>query len=428
MKEPINEATGAGRESFIIMAKPAGPACNMNCRYCYYLEVSDLFADSEKFRMPDDVLEAYIAQYITASPATEVLFVWHGGEPTLAGLDFFHRVIELQQKYTPEGRLFRNNLQTNGTLLDDEWCTFLAENHFDVGLSIDGTEWIHDRYRTDRLGKGTYTRCSEAVCRLRDHDILPDLLCTVTSDSAKEPVSVYRSLREFDTGWIQFIPIVNRTPDGGVTPESVTAEAYGQFLCKVFDQWLYNDYDRLNVQLFAEMFLVWAGGTSTVCWMAPTCGRVPVIEHNGNIYSCDHFVNREHCLGNISTTKLADLTDSPEQLRFGENKRTLLPRQCFDCRWLDVCNGLCPKDRFLKSEDGEPGLNYLCRGVQEFYKHAEQPLKRVISLRKRGVSPQSIRAEFHAELVEKWKGKGRNDLCPCGSGKKAKHCCWELRP
>lgn len=426
-----NETTGAAssvREPFVVMAKPFGPVCNMECRYCYYLGASDLFPNSESFRMSDDILETYIQQYVSSSSGHDVTFVWHGGEPTLTGLDFFRKVIELQKIYLPEGWNCWNNLQTNGTLLDEEWCAFLADNHFDVGLSIDGPQWLHDKYRKDRQGNGTWQRAFDAVRRLQSHGIQPDLLCTVTSDSARDPVAVYRALRELGTGWIQFIPIVKRTPDGEVTSESVTGEAYGRFLTSIFDQWLYNDYNRLNVQFFAEMFLVQSGGAPTVCWMAPTCGRVLILEHDGSVYSCDHFVNREHRIGNIIDSALASLIDSPEQRYFGENKQKSLPKQCLSCRWLNMCNGLCPKDRFIESEDSEPGLNYLCEGLRLFFAHAEKLLKKLVRMNKKGINPEVIRKELQSENAIRWNNVGRNDTCPCGSGKKAKNCCWETRP
>ncbi|MBN2239465.1 MAG: anaerobic sulfatase maturase [Dehalococcoidales bacterium] len=415
-------------EPFVIMAKPVGPACNLECGYCYYLETASLYSDNKNYRMPDNVLEKLIRQYIEASPGPEVLFVWHGGEPTLAGLDFFRRVVKLQAGLCPEGWYCRNNLQTNGILLDDEWCEFLADNQFDIGLSIDGTQWVHDTYRKDHRGQGTWQVVAGAVRRLQSHNIQPDLLCTVTSVSAAEPLGTYRALREFDTGWIQFIPIVRRTPDGKITPESVTGEAYGRFLRTVFNEWMYHDINRLNVQIFAEMSLAWSGATPSVCWMAPTCGRALIIEHDGGVYSCDHFVNKEHRIGNIADSTLKDLIDSPEQLQFGKSKRNRLPGQCFSCRWLEVCNGGCLKDRFLVTDDGEPGLNYLCDGLRYFYSHAEKPLKQIIRKRKAGMSPEKVMAELREEASVRWKGIGRNDPCPCGSGLKAKNCCWELRP
>ena len=428
MPEETEETPAFGTDPFVVMAKPVGPACNLECGYCYYLEAATLFPVREKFHMSEATLEDYVRQYMTASPGPEILFVWHGGEPTLAGLDFYRRVMELQRKYLPDGKSFRNNLQTNGILLDNEWCSFLADNHFDVGLSIDGTKWVHDTYRRDHLGNGTYDMVAESIRRLQSHGIQPDLLCTVTSVSVKEPLSVYRVLRDFDTGWIQFIPIVRRTQDGEVTPESVSGEAYGRFLRTVFNEWIHHDLDRLNVQLFAEMSLVWSGGSPSVCWMSPTCGRVLIIEHDGGIYSCDHFVNREHYIGNLAYSPLSQLVDSEVQRRFGENKQRLLPQQCRSCSWLEVCNGGCPKDRFAMTDDGETCLNYLCDGLRQFYGYAERPLKKVIKQRKAGKSPEVIMAGLRDETRKRWKGIGRNDPCPCGSGLKVKNCCWDLRP
>jgi uncharacterized protein len=428
MLAETRETPTSGIDPFVVMAKPVGPTCNLECSYCYYLETVHLFPNKTRYQMATDTLERYVRQYIATSPGPDVLFVWHGGEPTLAGLDFYRRAMELQKRYLPDGWSCRNNIQTNGILLNDEWCSFLADNHFDVGLSIDGTQWVHDTYRKDHLGRGTYESAAGAIRRLQVHGIQPDLLCTVTSTSAKEPISVYRALRSFNTGWIQFIPIVRRKTDGEMTPESVTGKAYGRFLCAVFNEWIHHDLARLNVQLFAEMSLVWSGGTPSVCWMAPTCGRVLIVEHDGGVYSCDHFVNKEHCIGNLKTSQLSEIIESPVQRRFGYDKQALLPGQCRACSWLDVCNGGCPKDRFSLSEDGEPGLNYLCSGLRRFFSHAEKPLKQVIRRRKRGISPSVIMAELRDETRERWKGVGRNDLCPCGSGLKAKNCCWDLRP
>lgn len=415
-------------EPFVVMAKPVGPLCNLECSYCYYLETERFYENSHRFRMSDSLLETYVREYIAASPGPVVQFTWHGGEPTLAGLDFYRLAVELQKRYLPEGWSCWNNLQTNGILLDDAWCSFLADARFDVGLSIDGVQWLHDEYRKDRGGCGTYGRAVAAVRRLQAHGIQPDLLCTVTSSSAKEPAAVYRALRDLDTGWIQFIPIVRRTAQGQVTPESVTGEGYGNFLCTVFDEWIRHDLGRLDVQLFAETALVWSGGTASLCWMAPTCGRVLILEQDGGVYSCDHFVTPDHRIGDIETSPLGILADAPVQRRFGGDKRDRLPLQCRSCSWLAVCNGGCPKDRFALAEKGEPGLNYLCGGFRRFFAHAEQPLKQLMQLRKRGLTPDAMMTELRAESLARWRGVGRNDPCPCGSGRKAKHCCWSRRP
>ena len=407
---------------FAVMTKPVGSLCNMRCSYCYYIETGTAAPPME-----DAVLEAFVRQYIEAHPGPVVPFTWHGGEPTLAGLDFYRRAVALQQKHLPEGMSCWNNLQTNGLLLDEQWCAFLAEHSFDVGLSIDGAEQVHDAYRRDERGGPTHARIAENILRLKAHGVRPDLLCTVSSGAAAEPLAVYRALRDFDTGWVQFIPIVVPDGSGGVTSESVSAEGYGEFLCEIFDEWLHHDLGRLDVQLFAEAALVQAGGEASLCWMAPLCGRVLVVERDGGVYSCDHFVNAEHRIGSLQEGHLAALVDLPEQRSFGEAKAAL-PDQCLACRWLSLCNGGCPKDRFLLSEDGQPGLNFLCAGYRRFFSHAAPQLQQLMALRRQGQSPAAMLAHFRAQQHARWKGIGRNDPCPCGSGKKTKHCCWEKRP
>ena len=431
-------------QPFVVMAKPVGSLCNMECSYCYYSRSPIQSAGQSKntptgpkgevpFRMSDGLLEQFIRQYIGASLGPYVSFTWHGGEPALAGLDFYRRAVELQKFYLPEGWNCWNNLQTNGTLLDDQWCAFLAEEHFDVGLSIDGTQWLHDKYRIDHKGSGSYEGAAAAIRRLQSHGIQPDLLCTVTSDAAKRPLDVYRALRAFNTGWIQFIPIVRRdlrepVAHDEVTPDSVSGKMYGEFLCAVFDEWVLHDLGRLDVQLFAETMRVIAGGSAGLCWMAPVCGRALIVERDGGVYSCDHYVFPEHRIGDIEKTNLGDLANSPRQLSFGENKRASLPAQCRRCPHLALCNGGCPKDRFAISEDGEGGLNHLCDGLRHFFPYAQPALSLVNALSKRGQPPEAIMANLRERLAALWKGVSRNDPCPCGSGKKAKLCCWEKRP
>ncbi|MFA7249189.1 MAG: anaerobic sulfatase maturase [Dehalococcoidia bacterium] len=415
-------------DPFVVMAKPVGPICNLDCTYCYYLDTVEMYGRPHRFQMSDEMLETYIRQYVEASPGPLIHFAWHGGEPSLAGLDFYRRAVELQQRYLPEGWTCWNNLQTNGTLLDEEWCTFLAEAGFDVGISIDGTRWLHDAARKDRSGAGTYDTVLAAARRLQAHGIQPDLLCTVTSAIAREPLNVYQALREIGTGWMQFIPIVRRGPDGRATPDSVSPEDYGRFLSTIFDAWMHRDIGRLNVQFFAEMLQVWGGGAASVCWMAPTCGRVLVVEHDGVVYSCDHFVTPEHRIGDLDTSHLGALVDSPVQRTFGTNKRDLLPAQCRACPWLEVCNGGCPKDRFLSTMDGEPGLNYLCDGLRQFFAHVDEPAHHIIGRIRGGAPAEAVMGELRTASRARWEGIGRNDPCPCGSGRKAKQCCWSQRP
>jgi uncharacterized protein len=349
--------------------------------------------------------------------------------------------VDLQKRYLPEGWTCWNNIQTNGTLLDDEWCSFLAEAHFDVGLSLDGAQGLHDKYRKDRNGSGTYARAVRAVGLLQAHGIQSDLLCTVNADTAKDPLAVYRALSDLHTGWIQFIPIVRQMPDGQLTPDSVRGWEYGQFLCAVFNEWSLHDLGKLEVQLFAEMSRVWSGGNAGLCWMAPTCGRVLIVEQDGGVYSCDHFVNPDNRIGDIRSAQFKALLDMPEQRRFGNDKRDRLPAQCKSCPHLAICNGGCPKDRFTLAGNGGPGLhpqptpegakippNVLCEGLRHFFTCAERPLKQIMHLRRQGRAPDAIMAELRIEAVSRWKGIGRNDPCPCGSGRKAKHCCWSMRP
>lgn len=415
------------RTPFVVMAKPAGPRCNLACSYCYYLPSESLYPPDDNCRMSADLLEIYVRQYIEDSPGPVVSFIWHGGEPTLAGLEFFRLAVQLQKKYLPYGWSCWNNLQTNGILLDDAWCAFLAQEHFDVGLSLDGTAALHDASRRDRGGHGSYQRARAALQRLQAHGIQPDLLCTVTADIAREPVAVFQALRDLKTGWIQFIPIVRREAGGQITDDSVSAVAYGRFLCAVYDEWIHNDIGQLDVQLFAETARVWAGGQASVCWMAPTCGRVLVLEHDGSVYSCDHFVNPSHRIGSIGEQRLGSLVDSPVQQTFGENKRDLLPDQCLNCPWLSVCNGGCPKDRFINDASGQPGLNYLCAGFHHFYAHVDKSLKLIGQLRAQGARPDAIQSKLRLAALERWQGIGRNDPCLCGSGRKAKNCCWSRR-
>lgn len=406
--------------AFVVMAKPVGSFCNMACDYCYYQSVPG--NDSEcPSRMTAETLELFIRQYIEASPGPEVSFVWHGGEPTLAGLDFYRLAVSLQKKYLPSNWSCWNNLQTNGLLLDDAWCDFLAKERFDVGISIDGTRCLHDLHRKDRAGQATYQRVVKAMERLKVHGIRPDLLCTVTSESSKEPLAVYEALSGLDTGWIQFIPIVS-TLRGRGSPECVTGKDYGDFLCKIFDRWVLRDLGRVEVQIFAEIRRACINGSAGLCYMAPECGNVLVVESDGSVYSCDHYVRPEYRLGSLYSSHLAELAGSRTQLTFGRKKADSLPGLCRECRWLAVCGGGCPKDR-----DGK-GCNVLCEGFMHFFSYAQPALGLIARFEARGYTPDAIMAELRARLAALWKGIGRNSPCPCGSGRKAKFCCWSKRP
>ena len=387
------------RKPFVVMAKPVGSRCNMRCTYCYYLEKSRFSAHAKQGRMSFSLLEKIIRQTIEACDGI-VSFVWHGGEPTLAGLDFYKKVVELERKYLPRGWEVWNNIQTNGLLLNDAWCKFLRENHFDVGVSLDGAQWVHDKNRRDRGGAETYQRTLRAVRRLQAAGIQPDLLCTVTSDSASDPLGVYRGIRELDTGWVQFIPIIVRDENGLLLPESVTPEGYGAFLCAAFDEWVTHDRGSLDVQLFAETARIWAGGEANLCWMAPTCGRVIVAEEDGAVYACDHFVDDDHRLGTLSGGRLDVLANSERQFVFGDAKRDTLTAECRRCRWLSCCNGGCPKDRFGVSEGGEPGQYLLCKGLKRFFAHADEPLHRVMALSSQGMKPGQIMERLRGDFQD----------------------------
>ena len=388
---------GTREQPFVVMAKPVGSRCNMHCAYCYYLEKGQFSSHAKQTRMSFDLLEKLIRQTIESCGGPVVSFTWHGGEPTLAGLDFYKKAVELEKKYLPRGWQVWNNLQTNGLLLNDAWCRFLKENGFDVGLSIDGCEAVHDRNRRDLGGNGTYDRVRKAASRLQKAGIQPDLLCTVNSASAESPLDVYRGLREIGTGWVQFIPIVVRLPDGSFSEESITPEGYGRFLTEVFDEWVTQDLGKLDVQLFAETARILAGGSASLCWMSETCGRVLIAEEDGGIYSCDHFVDSEHRLGTLAGAKLASMANSDFQFNFGDSKRDALSAECRRCPYLRFCNGGCPKDRFWQSEDGEAGQYYLCEGLKAFFSHAEPVLLRVMEMSRQGMKPDAIMESLNEE-------------------------------
>ena len=409
---------------FVVMVKPVGSACNMRCSYCYYLNAP---ASSPVGKMSAETLECLIRDYIQAAPGPVVSFTWHGGEPALAGLDFYRQAVALQQKYLPEGWECWNSLQTNGLLLDDEWCDFLAEAHFDVGLSLDGTPSLHDAFRPDAGGRATYERAHAAVCRLQARGIQPDLLCTVTSETARRGAEVYRALRDLGTGWMQFIPIVVRTEEG-VTPDSVTPELYGDFLREVFCQWVFHDMGQTEVQLFSETALALSGREPNLCWLRKSCGHVPVVEKDGGVYACDHFVRPEYRVGAIQQEGLAAIVDGEKMTTFGAAKNAELTAHCRACPWLNLCGGACPKDRFALSPEGEPGQYYLCAGLEKYFSYAVPLLKEAMRLSAQGKPPREIMAALVQQERARFRGVSRNDPCPCGSGKKFKSCCLRLCP
>jgi uncharacterized protein len=404
----------AARE-FQVFVKPAGAACNLDCQYCYYREKAHLYPDSSPLRMSDGLLEQYIAQHIRAAAGPEVDFSWHGGEPTVLGLNFFRKAMELEKKHKPPGWSIRNGIQTNGLLMDDEWCRFFSSEGFNVGLSLDGPAELHDPYRITRGGKPTHAQAMRAYDLLLAHRVPTDILCVVHNLNVLHPLTVYRFFRKIGVRSLGFLPAVEQAPDkeNGVSEQTPPAELYGSFLCKVFDEWHARDVGRIMVQIFDEAARPALGLDHSLCVFRRTCGQIPVLEHNGDFFPCDHYVDTEHRLGNIHETPLGQLLDSQAQHDFGEAKRDSLPGYCRQCEVLNMCNGGCPKYRFILTPDGEPGLNYLCVGLKQFFLHCRAPLARLVS---RQHSPEPVIRPAPSHY-------GRNDPCPCGSGRKFKKCC-----
>jgi len=357
--------------SFQIFAKPGGAACNLACRYCYYLDKAGLHGAARQPRMSEELLEAYIAAHIAASPDEIIRFSWHGGEPTLLGLDFFRRAVALQRKHARPGRRIANGMQTNGTLLDADWGRFLAEERFSVGISLDGPREIHDRFRVNKGGRPSFRQVLRGYEILRRSGVSTDILCVAGAHNADRPHEVYGFFKSIDASFISFLPLVERQTgkdgDDAVSPESVQPEAWGAFLCAVFDEWVGGDIGRIKVQIFEEAARTAFGQEHSLCLFRPVCGGVPVLELNGDVYSCDHFVDAAHRLGNIAETPLEALVDGPVQRAFGQFKEASLPRYCRACEALEMCHGECPKNRFVRTPDGEPGGNYLCAGYKRFF-------------------------------------------------------------
>jgi uncharacterized protein len=417
--------------AFHIMAKPVGSQCNLSCDYCFYLKKMELYPEST-FRMSDEVHEAYIRQLFEAHPVPQVSVAWQGGEPTLRGLDFFKRSLEYQKKYAKPGTRIENTFQTNGILLDDEWCRFFHENNFLIGLSMDGPEELHDIYRKDKGGHGTFKRVMPAARLLQKHNVEFNILCTVNAKNADHPLDIYRFFRdELRSHYIQFIPVVERENETGfqegnnVTGRSVRPDQWGRFLIEIFDEWVLRDVGQTFVLNFDGALAGWLGRAGTVCIFGRTCGRGMALEHNGDLYSCDHFVEPKYYLGNILQTPLAGLAESEKQHTFGQDKWDTLPGFCRNCDFLFACNGECPKNRLIKTPDGEPGLNYLCEGYKAFFTHADHFMKIMADLIRKGKLAGEIMnvRETEGKGNERASRKpGRNDPCFCGSGLKFKKC------
>jgi uncharacterized protein len=356
---------------FQIFVKPTGPLCNLGCRYCYYLEKEVLFPVDDKLRMPEKTLEDYIAQHIKASPGDVIRFSWHGGEPTILGLDYFQKIVDLQRKYNPSNKRILNGIQTNGTLLDDEWCRFFAEEGFAVGLSLDGPRDMHDKYRSTKDLKSTFEQVMMGYDLLQRYRVYTDLLCVVSNYNVRFPTRLYRFFKEINAKYITFIPLVEKDDESVVKDFSVSAKSWGKFLCTIFDEWIEEDIGRVKVQIFEEALKTAFNQEHSLCIFRPICGDIPVVEHNGDFYSCDHYVDDKHRLGNILEKPLVELLESPSQLAFGRVKLESLPRYCLECEVRSMCNGECPKNRFVQTPDGEQGLNYLCEGYKRFFNHCK---------------------------------------------------------
>ncbi|NQT78834.1 MAG: anaerobic sulfatase maturase [Candidatus Aminicenantes bacterium] len=413
----------ASRE-FQVFAKPIGSICNLDCHYCYYLKKEHIYSKGESFRMPDDILEEYIIQHIEASPEQVIRFSWHGGEPTVLGLDYFRKIVELQRKHQPSNRRIANGMQTNGTLLDEDWCRFLAAEGFTVGISLDGPQKMHDQYRVTKDQKPTYEQTKRGYELMRQHKVLNEILCVVNSYNVQYPTQVYRFFKQIKAQYVTFLPMVEPQPDAenGVSHITVPADAWGVFLCDIFDEWRDQDIGQIKVQIFEEAARTAFNQEHSLCIFRPTCGDVPVIEHNGDFFSCDHFVDAEHKLGNIRKTPLVELLESPAQRAFGQAKLETLPRYCRTCDVRAMCNGGCPKNRFLQTPDGEAGLNYLCTGYKRFFNHCRSFVAEVSDQWRRQTLKKQISPE-QAAGVQTSSKPGRNDPCPCGSGLKYKKCC-----
>ena len=428
------------KRAYHIMTKPIGPLCNLDCTYCFYLEKAKLYPDQNDWKMKDDVLERYVQAYIESQQVPEVNFAWQGGEPTLMGVDFFRRAVALQKKYA-NGKHITNAFQTNGTKLDDEWGQFLHENEFLVGISIDGPREMHDFYRVDKGGQPSFDDVMRGLEALKRNEVEFNTLTVVQRNNSYHPLEVYRFLKEIGSGFIQFIPIAERLEDdksenaldlcSPVNQEkqiashwSVESLQYGKFLTAIFDEWIRKDVGKVYVQIFDTALEAWMGMNPSLCVFSETCGKGLAMEHNGDLYSCDHYVYPEYHLGNIMDKPIDEMVDSLQQRKFGTDKRDSLPKMCRECDVLFVCHGECPKNRFISTPDGEPGLNYLCDGLYHFFKYIDAPMRYMANELRAQRSPANV-MHYMRQRDLMMAGKSEpapNDPCHCGSGKKFKKC------
>ena len=380
--------------AFSAMIKPAGSVCNLGCRYCYYLDKASLYENRQSI-MDDELLETTIKQYIQANDIPQIMFVWHGGEPLIAGLDFYKKAVDLQRQYA-NGKQIENVLQTNGMLIDEAWCRFFAEHRFLIGISIDGPASVHDAYRRNKAGEATFDKVMNAIELMKKYRVEFNTMSVVSRASEGKAVEIYRSLKSIGSSFMQFLPALEHvrisdktgkplivppgTPDSVMAEWSVSAKGYGRFLNDIFDEWVLTDVGRYFVQMFDVALAQWVGVPPALCAFADTCGDALVIEHNGDVYSCDHFVYPEYRLGNIKDHNLKSLYQKKEQFRFGMDKRNTLPSECLNCRYYFACRGECPKHRFEQSADGEPNKNALCEGFKLFFKHVDPYMKYMADL------------------------------------------------
>ena len=366
-----------------VMLKPAGAHCNLACKYCYYLEKNNLYQNSHRHLMSDEMLEQFTREYIEAQTMPQVLFTWHGGEPLMRSIDFYKKALALQKKYA-HGKQIDNVIQTNGTLLTDEWCEFFAKNHWLVGISIDGPQEYHDHYRVTPAGKPSWEKVMQGISLLKKHRVEWNAMAVVNAYNAEHPLEFYHFFRDNGCQYLQFTPIVERLTeheDGRtlasladdreipLADASVTPQQWGNFLCTIFDDWVRHDVGKTFVEIFDCTLANWMGVLPGICAYSKECGHAGVMEHNGDVYSCDHFVFPEYKLGNIRNQSLIDMLYGEKQQAFSRLKHTSLPRQCKECNMEFACHGECPKNRFEKDKYGEPGLNYLCQGYYQYYTH-----------------------------------------------------------
>ena len=378
-----NKTTMPFSRPVYVMLKPVGDSCNLSCQYCYYL------GRGSGTVMSDALLDEFTRQYMEAQTSPDVLFTWHGGEPLLRPLAFYRKALDLQRKYA-HGRHVDNCLQTNGTLLTDEWCEFLRENRFLVGISIDGPQEFHDAYRHSRRGGPSWHDVMRGIALLQKHAVEWNAMATVNAVNACHPQAFYRFFRDIGCEFLQFTPVVEREADGRVADYSVTPCQWGDFLCGVYDEWVGRDVGRLFVQLFDATLANWAGEPPGVCSMSPTCGCAAVMEADGTVYACDHFVRSNYRLGNIRSHTLTEMLYGERQLRFAFSKSSTLPRECRECHWLKACHGECPRNRFATDRYGNAGMNYLCPGYRQFFSHVAKDMDFMCAELKAGRAPANI--------------------------------------